>query len=213
MAVAAAVNDAYEIRLNGRQEGQQTTNVWHFVCTGADPDVLTNLIMVFVQCFLDNLLPVLSSAWTFEEVRWKKVSPVLGPENVLIPAGAGPGGTAGPAMPSLNSACLSLRTLLGGGSHRGRKYIAGIPEAATLNSFFDKEHAFWLGAVAFAACVLLNFKPGDPPGAPSWAVSVYSRKIGGAVFPYNANGFTAIETITPDEIVATTRSRKIGRGA
>lgn len=210
---SAAVNDAYEVRINGRQDGQQTTNVWHFVCTGADPDVLTNLIQVFVSCFVDNLLPVMSANWTFEDVRWKQVSPILGPENLLVPAEAGPGGAAGPALPSLNSAVLSLRTLLGGGSRRGRKYIPGLPEAATLNSVFDKTHAFWLGAVAFAACVLLNFKPGDPPGAPSWAVSVYSRKLGGSSLPFGAAGFTAIETITPVEIVGTTRSRKVGRGS
>lgn len=213
MAVFAAVNDAFEVRVNGRVEGQATTNVWHFVCTGSDPDVLTNLIQLFVQCFVDNLLPVMSAAWSLEDVRWKRVSPTLGPEMVYVPPEAGPGGAAGPALPSLNSAVLSLRTLLGGPSRRGRKYIPAIPEAATTNSTFDTTHAFWLGAIAFAACVLLNFKPGDPPGAPSYAVSVYSRKIGGATYPYGFGGFTAVDSITADQVIGTTRSRKLGRGA
>jgi hypothetical protein len=212
MPEAAAVGDAYEVRINGRTDGQETTNVWHFVCTGADPDPLTNLVLVFVACFVDNLLPVLTSNWVLEDVRWKRVSPTLGIETITVPPGAGAGAGNAAALPSMNSLCISLRTLLGGRSGRGRKYIAGIPEAATTNSTFDAAHAFWIAALAFAACVLANFKPGDPPGAPSWAVSVYSRKLGGNSLPYGAAGFHAIQAMTPDSVIATTRSRKVGRG-
>jgi len=213
LIVSAEVGDAYEIRINGRMEGQQTTNVWHFVCAGADPDVLTNLILVFVQCFIDNLLPVLSSAWELEEVRWKRVSPTLGPEFVSVPVGAGAGAAAGGALPSFSSLVYSLQSFEGGRSKRGRKYLAGLPEAVTENSFFDTGHAFWAGALAFAACVLAAFVIGDPPGAPAWQVSVYSRKIGGTALPYGGAGFTAIRSIIPRQVIGTTRSRKIGIGS
>jgi hypothetical protein len=213
LVVAASTGDAYEVRINGRMEGQQTTNVWHFVCAGADPDVLTHLILVFVQCFIDNLLPVLSSSWALEEVRWKRVSPTLGPEFVSVPVGAGAGAGGAAALPSYASLVLSLRSNEGGRSKRGRKYIAGLPETATINSQFDTTNAFWAAALAFAACVLAAFVVGDPPGAPSWQIVVYSRKIGGATLPYGAAGFTGIHTILPQQILGTTRSRKLGVGS
>lgn len=213
MPEVAAVNDMYQVRLVGRIEGQETNNVLHFVCVGADTDVATHLIVVLAQCFIDNLLPVLSSAWTFEKIVWKRVAPTLGPEITSIPVGAGAGGGAASALPSYASAVLSIRTILGGASRRGRMYMPGIPEAATLGSLLDTGHAFWAGLLGFAVCVIAHFVPGDPPGAPAWSMGVYSRKLGGSTFPYSNVGFTGMRSMTPVALLGTTRSRKLGRGA
>jgi hypothetical protein len=213
MPETAAVNDAYEVRIVGRMEGQETNNVLHFLCTGADPDVLLHLVLVLAECFIDNLLPVLSSKWTLEKLVWKRVAPTLGPEIVSVPVGAGAGGGAATALPSFNSVVFSKRSTQGGGRHRGRMYLAGIPEGATTDSFLNTADPFWAALLAFAVCVITNFTPGDPPGAPSWAFMIYSREIGGSSFPYGLTGFTPVKEFVPQQLIGTTRSRKVGRGA
>jgi hypothetical protein len=211
--IPANVNDCFEVRLQGTIEGQRTENVWHFICVGDTADVELNLIKVFVDCFIDNLLPVLSSAWAFERVVWKRVSPTLSIDQIYqtdLPAnGAG----AATSLPSYASLLYSERTELPGRSGRGRKYIAGIPENATIGSKLDPTHAFWIGAVAFAACVLAAFVHPDPAGGTDiFDIAVLSRKIGGNVAPYSAPGFHAVTQLIPVAELATTRSRKLGRG-
>lgn len=211
--VTAVAGDAYQLRVIGGVEGQETNNVLNFVAATSIDDVELRLVVAFIECFITNLLPVLTSKWTLNEVRWKQTKPVLGIEHIYIPPGAGPGGGSAAALPSYASACVSIRTLLGGRSKRGRMYIAGIPEDATLDSKFDLDGDFWAALLAFCACVVTKFILGDPPGANSFQLEIYSRKIGGASFPYGATGFTPVVSLTPDVVVATTRSRKLGRGA
>lgn len=213
MPELANAGDAYQVKIVGRMDGQETNNIWHFVAATANDDVLLRLVQVFIQCFITNLLPVLSSSWQMERVVWKKVTPALGVENIYVPGGSLVGGGAATALPSFCSALFSIRTAQGGRSKRGRSFLAGIPEAATLNSALDATHAFWVAALAFAVCVLSNFNPGDPPGANTWFPAVYSRKIGGSTFPFGAAGFTRVTSISPVAQIATTRSRKVGRGA
>jgi len=215
MPETAAQNDAYQVRIIGRQEGQETQNVMHFRCaSGAgDDDVLTHLILVLAQCFIDHVLPVLSSSWTFEKILWKRVTPTLGEEIESVPAGAAAGGGNAAALPSYCAVVFSVKTGVGGRSHRGRFFIPGIPENVTTDSFLDTGNAFWTGMLAFAACLVTNFVIGDPPGAHAWQMEVYSRKIGGAAFPYGASGYTPMKSVTPRDLIATQRSRKVGRGS
>lgn len=215
MPVTANQNDRFEVRLEGRIDGQLTNNVWHFeyLSGASDTDVALHLIQVFLDCFTAHLLPVLTSSWSLERVVWKRVSPTLGPELITVPTGTLTGGGNAAALPSFNSAVISKRTLLGGRSKRGRTYIAGIPENQTTNSTMDPALPLWLGLLAFCACMVSEFIPGDPVGSNSWGMMVYSRKIGGATFPYGAAGFEQIRELVPVSFLGTTRSRKVGRGA
>jgi hypothetical protein len=214
MPVAAAVGDLFEVRLVGKMEGQETDNVFHFACVGASSDVELYLIVVMVNCFIDNLLPVLSSAWSFEKVVWKKVSPTLGVENVYTTDLPAAGGGSAAALPSYASAVISKRTAQGGRSHRGRFYIAGIPEDATTNSTINPGGAFWTALASFITCVITNFVHPDPAGGTNlFDLGVYSRKIGGSTFPLGASGFTAVTQLVRVAELGTTRSRKLGRGA
>jgi len=214
MPIPAALNDIFEVRIVGSMEGQETDNVLHFTCVGASADVELHLIVVLLNCFVTHLLPVLSSSWTLERVVWKKVASTLGVEQVYttgLPA-AGAGNAA--ALPSYASAVISKRTILGGRSHRGRMYIPGIPENATINSSLDPGHAFWAGLLAFAACVITEFVHPDPAGGTDlFDFAVYSRKLGGSTFPYTGAGISAITQFTPVAQLGTTRSRKVGRGS
>lgn len=214
MPVPSAINDMWQVRVIGRMEGQECNNILHFSCVGSSTDVETGLILKLIECFTTHLMPVLASTYSLQEVRWKKVSPVLGPEySTIVGVGAAGGGTA-TALPSYCSAVVSIRTALGGRSKRGRMYIPGIPEDQTNGSYLDPGLPLYLGLVAFLACVAGEFFHPDPAGGSDlFDIGVYSRKIGGSAFPYGTSGFTAATALTPSSVLGTTRSRKVGRGS
>lgn len=209
----AAVNDCYQVRLIGTQEGVQTNNVIHFLTRSGDTDVETHLIAVMVSCFMTNLLPQLSQDWALIEARWKKVSPTLGVEHVYTPTGTLTGGSSTHAFPTYVSALTSIRTLLGGRTHRGRMFLAGIPKDAANESQIDSGGAFWTALVAWLSCIATNFIHGTTVGTNEWSMAVYSRKTGGSTLPYGNSGFTAVSQVVGNLLLATTRSRKVGRGA
>jgi hypothetical protein len=195
-------------------ENQETDNVLHFVEETATADVELHLILALVECFTTHLLPVTSSAWSLRDVIWKKVSPTLGPEMVTVPTGDLTADGNAAALPSFNSVVISKRTLEGGRSKRGRMFLPGIPEAATVNSQLDTTHAFWTAVLAFAACLATKFiNIGEPLGSDQFALAVYSRTIGGSTLPYGASGFTKVSSLTVSQLIGSTRSRKVGRGA
>jgi hypothetical protein len=212
--VASASGDMWQVRLQGRQEGQETNNVLHFVTAGAAADVETTLILAMAECFVEQIIPHLAASWKLEQIRWKKVAPALGPEYITVPPGTLTGGVIGPSYPSFVAGLLSIHTLLGGRSHRGRMFIAGLPESAAPNSVIVEGSDFAAALIAFVNCIATKFiNIGDPAPASSYRLGVYSRKLGGSAFPYGAAGFTAVAQIVPELILATMRSRKVGRGS
>lgn len=213
MATPASIGDKFQVRVVGEMEGQQTNNVFHFQAATAIDDVELRLILALAECFITHLIPVTASVWQLKKIVWKQVNPVLGVEHETIPAGTLVGGGAATALPSYSSVVISIRTLVGGKSHRGRMYLPGIPEGATIVSSLDTSNAFWTAVVAFAACLASKFILGDPPGSNSFQMMVYSRKLGGSTFPYTNAGFTSVSSFVPVQALGTTRSRKVGRGA
>jgi len=214
MPEAASIGDVYQVRIRGHIEGQETNNIWYFSAAAATADVELHLILVLLSCWVTHMIPQLSSAWTLQDAVWKKIYPTLGVENITIPTGTLVGGVSTDALPSYCSVVMSIRTALGGRSHRGRAYIAGCPEAATTGSVLTAGNAFLTAFQAFIACVVSNFILGDPPGADSFQMQVFSRKIGGTHLPVTtATAFTPVKAIKPVVQLGTTRSRKVGRGA
>jgi hypothetical protein len=211
--VPAAQGDMVQLRIIGMQEGTETNNVLHFVAATANDDIESRLVLAYAECFVPMMIPRLSNLWRLVKIKWKRVSPTLGPEYETIPPGELVGQAAGSAYPTFVAALASIHTLQGGRSHRGRNYMAGIPESAAPNSVIPSPSDFWTDYVAFWNCVVSRFIAGDPPAGNSWQMGVYSRKLGGSTFPYGAAGFTPISQIIPSQILATMRSRKIGRGA
>lgn len=213
MPETASVGDKFQVRVVGTTEGAETNNVMHFMAATAVDDVELRLIAALVACFVEHLLPVTSGSWALQKLVWKRVSPTLGIEHVFVPPEAGAGSGPAQALPSFCAAVVSIRTAEGGRSKRGRMYLPGIPENATANSVIDPTNGFWTELVAFVACVVTKFVLGDPPAANSFQWMVYSRKIGGATFPYGANGFTAVTNAFPNQLIGSARSRKVGRGS
>jgi len=214
MPVTATTGDVYKVKVVGRIEGQITNNIFYFSSATGDSDVELHLILVLAQCFVTQLLPVLSNQFALQELRWQKVYPTLGNEQVTIPPGTLTGGQGGfDALPSFVSVVSSVRTALGGRTHRGRFYLAGFPEASADQSILKNTGGIWDGYVAFLACIVSHFVLGDPPPANGWQMQVFSRKVGGAHFPPStATAFTPVTNINPTTLLGTTRSRRIGHG-
>lgn|SRR5215212_2592410 len=214
MAIPAVAGDLWEVRLNGRLEGQQTTNVYHFRSIGPDDDVGTNLVAVIVQCFIDNLLPILSHNWSFENATYQKVGPTLGIQVVNAIVGSNVGEISGDSLPSYCAVVFSKTGEVGGKSHRGRMYLAGIPESASTGSSIPTDGIFWAAAIAYVACIALHFiNPAIGSISNHFEFVVYSRKLGGSHMPYTDAGVTKVLKFEPSQLLATMRSRKVGRGS
>jgi hypothetical protein len=203
-----------QVRLQGTLEGQKVQNVLYFRAQAADTDAIAHLLAEIVECLITALIPGLSAAYAFERAVGMLVSPTHGVEFEYVPAvlADGVGDLAGDALPSYSSALISLRTGFGGRSGRGRMYIAGVAESSTTGSYIKPDDALLTGMVAFAACMLGKFFTRDVAAAGNYEWGVMSRKLGGATIPYADAGFHTVLSATPDRLLATTRSRKQGRG-
>ena len=217
MPESAALHDLYQLRFDGRIEEQECKNILHFMCVSSsgDDDVAVHLVAVVLACFVTNVLPVLAPTYSLDGITWKKVGPVLGPENFTAGPASSDGGSTADSLPSFNSALISIRTTRGGRSGRGRMFIGGIPEDQTQASRIDVEGPFWAALQAFVQCVVTQFVGlSDPmPNANKWLFGIYSRKEGGGTFPYQVAGFAPATNLVPKVLIATTRSRKIGHGS
>lgn len=214
MPTPAAANDIWQVLIQGLIEEQECENVIYFRAQDVDPDPLAGLLADLAACFVAALVPVLSGTYTFERMVARRIVPDIGPDVIYVP-GAGvqtQGQTAGDALPSYCSALISLQTTLGGRSGRGRMFIPGVPESQTTASRINSEAALWAALLAFCVCMLDKFVHKDVPGAGDWEWGVFSRKLGGAKAPFSAAGFHYITAATPKQLLATTRSRKIGHG-
>lgn len=212
--VAAAAGEVWRVLLQGRIEEQLCENVLFFRAATPDPDVLAGLLADLIECFLTGLVPALGSTYTFEQAVAQRITPTMGAEVIFTPDNtfSVQGAAAGDAEPSFVSALISLRSNRAGRSGRGRMFIAGIPEGETTASLINSEGALWAALLAFIVCMLGKFISPDVPPAGQWEWGVFSRKIGGTKDPFSALGFAPMIAATPKQLLATTRSRKIGHG-
>lgn len=214
--VTAETGEIYQVKLISRFENQEHLNILHFAAMSPTDDVQLRLLKAIVDCFLLNMMPGLSADFTTLGAVGHRVSPTVGPEvsyfhnNASV---ANSGLAAGDHLPSFNSCVISIHTVRGGRSGRGRMFIGGIPEGSTTGSMLLTSAAFWAAVTAFVACVVSTFFAGDPPGANSWQFGILSRKIGGVTEPYAAAGFAAATNLIPQQLIASTRSRKVGHGS
>lgn len=214
MPTPAAAGTVWQVLIQGVIEEQQCENVLFFRTPLGDSDVLAHLIADLVECFVTGLVPVLSASYTFERIVARQIAPTVGEEVIYTPPSnmAVQGASAGDSEPSFVSALISLRTTRPGRSGRGRMFIAGVAEGQTLGSRINSEAELWAGLLAFIVCMLGKFLTQDPPAANAWEWGVFSRKIGGFKAPFNATGFAPMRSAQPSPMLATTRSRKVGRG-
>lgn len=212
--VTAVAGDIWQVLIQGKIENQECENVLWFRAAGADSDVALHLLTEIMECFVSTLLPVLASSYEFERVIGRKMIPDLGSDYEVRQAAGETvvGQAAGDAEPSFVSALISLRAVRGGRSGKGRMFIAGVPESGTLKSYIPTEGAFYAGLVAFVGCMLGKFLAPHTLPLNKWEWGVFSRKLGGAMAPLAAAGFSPMADAVVKPLLATTRSRKIGHG-
>lgn len=213
MPTPVAAGEVVQVLVQGVIEEQLCENVWYFRAQAADPDMLAHLLVNIAACLLP-LIPILAPTYKLERLKAKIVSPAVGLEEEWIPAPADTieGAAAGDARASHDAMLISLRTTRPGRSGRGRVFLPGVPEAHTAGSQILVESALWIALLAFAACMVDKFKTVDVPAAGDYEWGVMSRKIGGVKPPFLAAGFAPVVSAKPVKYLATTRSRKVGRG-
>lgn len=219
--VPSTVGQVWEVVVHARLNGNAHINVWHFQCVQAMSDLEQRLILALLQCY-SALIPKLSLGFVLEKVTYQQVKDTVGPlmEYEIPNTIAAQGAAVGDGSVSFAAACLSIPTLKPGKGSKARKYIGGIPEAATTTDDFKLDDPFWLAIVAFAACVAGKFIfPTDPaPGADKFFhLGVASRTIGGQgikkLKPYTGNFFFKATSIRVHKQVKSMVSRKAGKGS
>lgn len=203
-----AVNDIYQATVTGSIDGQQTNNVLNF----RDSDVLVGdentLAEAICECFIDSLIPGLSSDFTLQQVSVKKILPTAGNEAIFTPATGAIGGIAG-SLPSFNAAVLSLRTAKGSKSGRGRMYLAGLPNTGENASRVSDSLQSVI--VAFAVCMIGKFVSGPLLEGFEWGV--LSKKNLAATPGDQSSWWSPITETVVNQSIGTMRSRKIGSGS
>lgn len=212
----AAQGEIYEVVLEGKQEGQQVLNVMYFRAVTPSDSVEVRLLRALVECFVTTLVPAMNSNYEYQRCIGKRVFPDVGPllEITSNQGDVTAGAATGDGEPTFVSALVNIHTTRGGRSGRGRMFIPGVPEGGTLGSFLNSEAPFWTALLAYVACVTTKFiTSGDPPAANTWDIGVMSRKIGGAKAPFTAQGFAPATRLVAKLQLASTNSRKVGRGS
>lgn len=214
MPVPVNTGEVVQTLIQWSIEGQECENVLYFQAQAPDPDMLANLLAAIAQCLVTVLIPKLGSNFTLERIKGRVVSPAVGGEAVWIPDNSVNtiGGEAGSPLPSYCSALISLKTGFAGRSGHGRMYIGGISENDTNMSKINTEGSLWHALIAFCACMLGKFVIKDVPAGGDYTWGVMSRKLGGQKPPFAAAGYHVILDAHPNAYLATTRSRKVGRG-
>lgn len=193
-----------ECRIVGLLRGQLCENVLHFFNTlGAFTQADLNTLADNLGAqWNGNVLPLISSDYTFELVQARDLTTQFAPTAEFSGASAAGGG--GDAMPNNVASCFSLRTGLPGRSNRGRLYIGGIPrDAVTENNITAGFRNSMLTA--------LGNLIGQDSVATGFIWSVLSRQQNN--LPLAAGISRPITVvITTDSVVDSQRRRLPGRG-
>lgn len=200
-----------QVVVHGLIHGQQTKNVWNFARDGSTPvDTvleMTGLATEVRQAFRTAGYAAMSQSWALEKVTAKMLYPNPSDEGVVF-AEAIDHGTTGFAHVSFTSVLMHLRTGLAGRNHRGRIFFPGVAEDAVLNSkLTDTALPLW---TAFRDALVNAFGPAA--GVGQWRLGVLSRKDLGGILGNYPNAFKWISNLEVSNIIAVTRSRRIGHG-
>jgi hypothetical protein len=202
-----AIGDVVRAAWSGLFDGQRVMTGFHIRFQGASVDMEdlaanmeTNLLPALTNC--------VSSAVTFQEIVVQDVRED-GPDTVHHGLTAGGGAVVGEAMPSFVSACFTVRTGLKGGRRRGRMYLPGlVEESVSAGQIVGTQVAQLDG---YATTLLGLYRTGGSQPDFQWVV--YSPEDLEAVPPRAGIITTPVTACSLNLTVATTNSRKIGRGA
>lgn len=212
--MAAPWTQGARVRLLGKLHGQDTVNVLHFATNTVILDnpqrdlLILQLMAALLACVTDQLLAAVTSDWTFTGVEGTAIAPVLGdPQFSAAPADMV--GTLGPTSASFIASLVTIRTGLGGKTHRGRFFLPPAGEANTNESLLDAGTLAQLQQ--FLACLIGKFV-GAGASTP-WRIGVLSRKLlANSAVNFDV-AFTEATSLTASNVAAIMGSRKVGRGS
>jgi hypothetical protein len=217
MPIPGTAGTIHEVTVHMRMLNQEVLNVWAFEFVTSVDDIPTVVLRPLLESYLDDYLPGAGTQLTIERVSGMQVGPTLGPMYEIMPTGDDTkhGGAASDALPTHDSCCINIHTVRPGRSGRGRKFMAGIPEAATISSNIIEAHAYWLALLAFMASLDTKFiHTDDPPATNRVEIGVLSKTIAGVdKAPYPTTAFARAQRFAARPVVGTTNSRKVGRGS
>jgi hypothetical protein len=212
--MAAPWTGGARIRILGKLHGQDTVNVLHFATNTVINDntardaLILQLMVAVLACVTDQLLDGVTSDWSLQGVEGTPIHPVLG-DPQFDGTGAGSEGNLGATSASFIATLVTIRTGLGGRSHRGRFFLPPPGELNTANSIFDAGTVAQIQA--FLACLAGKFIGAG--ATEPWRLGVLSRKkINDVVQPFD-NAFTEATSLTVTNLAAIMGSRKVGRGS
>lgn len=200
--------------IKGRIHGSVTNNVLHFATNEVVNDgptldpLLLALATAVALCVIEQLLPAISSDWTFEECSAQSFTPTQSDPVVFTP-NAGTNGTGAATNVSFAASLVNIRTGTGGRRGRGKMFLPPAGDAQITNSLLTQPPMDAI--VAFLQCVAAKFHPVN--GTEDWVLGVFSRKDFTSVGGTFDNSFRPATQLTPNQIVATMHSRKIGIGS
>lgn len=141
-----------QVEIRGTLHGSQVENVlWFRGAVEWSAGALGTLCTDVATAFTTEVLPVMSSDYTFREVYATAQFSRTGPFSVAVSAGGITGGIASSARNAAESLCMKLLTENRGRSYRGRLYQMAIPSSqlddsrwseATLTTFVERWNNF-----------------------------------------------------------------------
>lgn len=202
------------VRILGKLHGQDTVNVLHFATNTQINDnverdlLILQLLTQVLACVTDQLLAGVTADWTMTGLEGTAIAPVLGdPQFSAAPANTV--GTLGPTSASFIATLVTIRTGLGGKTHKGRFFLPPAGEANTNVSILDAGIVDQINN--FLVCLAGKFI-GAGASTP-WRIGVLSRKTF-VNTPGNFDAaFTEATSLTVSPVAAIMGSRKVGRGS
>lgn len=202
------------VRIIGRIHGSQTNNVLHFATNtvvndgpNLDP-LLLALATAVALCVIEQLLPAITSDWTFERVEAQSISPTISDAVVFTP-NAGTIGTSPGTNVSFAASLVNLRSGVGGRSGRGKIFLPPAGDSVITESKLTQPPMDAI--VAFLTCVAEKFHPVN--GTEDWVFGILSRKLLTGIGGSFDAAFHPVTQMAPNQIVAKMGSRKLGVGS
>lgn len=165
-----AVNEIFQVALEGRFHGQTIINTFHYK---HDTDGGGNAQALLGGAFELNVIPaikgVVSSAYSVTRLITQKIYPSPPTVPTIGTGAAGAGSVAGVAHASSVAVTVTKRTAFAGRKYRGRVYLVGVPEASTLSSeLTNAAFIAWTAVAAAMESAIVN-------GGNSWKPVLWHR--------------------------------------
>lgn len=192
--------------VQGKLHGQLAENVWYlrsYVAGTPDNEIALNVRDNITRKFRAHQ----SNEYQVQNILAQEIFPVAR-DPFELPVGEA-GTVATESLPGGMAAVLSLRTGLAGRRNRGRKYLAGIPEANHGQGGLTQDA--WAALAAECDAIRLWFNAGN--GLNNVELGIVHRSQGGQPVPLAAGSFVPVTFMTPNQVLGTMRTRIPGHGA